>query len=93
MINVKTIEIQMKLKELYNLKKKRSGSLASKKTNQTGEVSPNQLRTDTLITESSEEKLDGTIRQNSIKLKLEQTDKLIEEELLVDNQKINTINK
>ena len=33
MINVKTIEIQMKLKELYNLKKKRSGSLASKKTN------------------------------------------------------------
>ena len=83
----------MKLKELYNLKKKRSGSLASKKTNQTGEVSPNQLRTDTLITESSEEKLDGTIRQNSIKLKLEQTDKLIEEELLVDNQKINTINK
>lgn len=33
MINAKTIEIQMKLKELYNLRKKRSGSLKSKKGN------------------------------------------------------------
>ena len=41
MINAKTIEIQMKLKELYNLKKKRSGSLTSKRGNQTGEDSPN----------------------------------------------------
>jgi len=33
MINAKTIEIQMKLKELYNLRKKRTGSLKSKKGN------------------------------------------------------------
>jgi hypothetical protein len=53
LIQAKTLEIQMKLRELYDLKKKRTGSFKRAATGQVNQIDdPNELRTDTLVTES-----------------------------------------